>query len=182
MVNAAKIIRNLALTAAVLGLGALEFHHLALPPQSNSASQIQLIAASDRQILEDFSYKDGQAVLHHIKDDFGQTPILIHFWATWCNPCIAELPKLDHLAHDQGEHLKILPLSLDRDGLSKVENFFAEHTLTSLAALIPDAHTPLPEAVPATLLVDKNGKIAWNHLGAFDWDSPEVIQALDQLN
>ena len=48
--------------------------------------------------------------------DFRGTPVAVHFWATWCFPCRAEMPTMDALQRELGDELVILPLSLDRDG------------------------------------------------------------------
>ena len=61
--------------------------------------------------------------------DFGR-PVLVNLWATWCGPCIVEMPSLDALARRRGEDLKVLALSQDLDGRQKVADFFAARRFT----------------------------------------------------
>ena len=53
-------------------------------------------------------------------------PLVVNFWATWCAPCIKEMPSLDRLQSKFNKNFKVLPISIDRDGIEKVKNFYIE--------------------------------------------------------
>ncbi|HYG47760.1 MAG TPA: TlpA disulfide reductase family protein, partial [Allosphingosinicella sp.] len=57
--------------------------------------------------------------------DFRGRPVLLNLWATWCAPCVAEMPTLDRLAGREGDRLQVLTVSEDLDGREKIEAFFA---------------------------------------------------------
>src|SRR5688500_5424079 len=64
--------------------------------------------------------------------DFRGKPLLVNLWATWCAPCVAEMPTLDRLAAREGERLKVLTVSEDLDGREKIEAFFARQGYRNL--------------------------------------------------
>ena len=66
---------------------------------------------------------------------FRGRPVLVNLWATWCAPCVVEMPSLDALAVREGEALKVLALSQDMDGRQKVTDFFAERDFRAARAL-----------------------------------------------
>ena len=151
------------------------------PTVTPSGSDIALIAEADRAALPDFAFRDDQGTLRHVRDEIGPHPVLIHFWATWCRPCLPEVPSLDVWAKTQAEKVRVLPLALDRDAVPKVQKFFAERQIQSLPILAPEPGSPTPAALPASILVDRRGRIAWSAVGAHSWDGTDVIQALDRL-
>ena len=151
------------------------------PTVTPSPTDIVLIAESDRAALPDFAFRDDRGTLRHMRDEIGPRPLLIHFWATWCRPCLPEVPSLDALAKTQAGKVRVLPLALDRDAVPKVQKFFAERQIQFLPILAPEPGAPTPAALPASILVDRMGRIAWSAVGAHSWDGTDVMQALDRL-
>jgi len=115
--------------------------------------------------------------------DFHDRPVLLNIWATWCVPCRKEMPSLDRLQAAMGaSNLLVLPLSIDRQGLTVVRKFYDELGLSSLAIYLDpagDAASKLNTVgVPTTLLIDAKGREIGRKIGPAEWDSPEVIALL----
>ena len=167
-----------AVTAGLLGLG---LGAVLLSRLSTSAGGLEFTQPSQRPPMPDMVYWDAQGQSHHLKDLWGQQPVLVHFWATWCGPCVRELPTLAALAQS-ASNVQVVPLSIDRNAFNVVPPFFNQHHIHGLSVLAPDNHAPTPDALPTTYVVDKQGRIAFTVTGDFTWTNPQVIQALSSLN
>lgn len=106
-------------------------------------------------------------------------PVLLNLWATWCVPCVTEMPLLDQLAGEMGDRLTVLTVSEDLEGTTQVPAFFAEKGFLHLPQWL-DQNNDLAIAfggggsLPLTVLYDAQGKEVWRVIGAFDWDSEEA--------
>jgi thiol-disulfide isomerase/thioredoxin len=105
-------------------------------------------------------------------------PALVNLWATWCVPCVAEMPLLDKLAGELGDSVKVVTVSQDMQGAEKVAPFFAEKKFANLPQWM-DPEMRLPPALqapglPLTVLYDADGKELWRVTGGFDWSSAEA--------
>ena len=113
-------------------------------------------------------------------DSFKGKALLINFWATWCAPCVKEMPSLDRLqAHFGKDKLAVLPLSLDGPSRPKVAPFYEERKLTNLGIYF-DRGRKLMQALdvsilPTSILVDTNGRELGRLEGEADWDKPEAV-------
>lgn len=119
--------------------------------------------------------------------------IVLNFWASWCVPCIYEMPLLDRLAaKSDPNRLAVIAVSIDRGGAAAVAPFLKAHGLTHLAIYLdPDQHLgsfasdqiavgALPLwGLPITYIVDKQGEVLGYLTGAANWDSPESQSFLD---
>jgi thiol-disulfide isomerase/thioredoxin len=108
-------------------------------------------------------------------EDFRGKPLLVNLWATWCAPCVAEMPTLDALAAREGDRLRVLALSQDHDGRAKVEAFFAGRDFTNLEPYL-DPELAVMAALgvtilPTTILYDSQGREVWRVTGIEDWES-----------
>jgi thiol-disulfide isomerase/thioredoxin len=115
--------------------------------------------------------------------DFKGRPVLLNVWATWCAPCRQEMPSLDRLQVKlASSRFQVIAVSIDKRGLAVVQPFYRELELHSLAIYLDPsgkASTILGiEGVPATLLIDPEGREVGHKLGTLEWDSPNVIDAL----
>lgn len=113
-------------------------------------------------------------------DDFRGRVVLLNIWATWCAPCREEMPTLDRLqAQLGGDDFHVLPLSIDRAGLSPVQRFYEEIGIEHLGQyLAEDIRAMLAFAViglPTTLLIDRRGRERGRLMGPAEWDSAEAI-------
>jgi len=115
--------------------------------------------------------------------DFRGKPLLVNLWASWCAPCVKELPTLDNLARTGA--IKVLAVSQDSGPHASVVAFLQEHKIATLdpyqdpnmalsGALGPDA------VLPTSILYDANGKEVWRYVGDFDWTSPDAARLLSE--
>ena len=111
--------------------------------------------------------------------DYRGTPVAVHFWATWCFPCRAEMPTMDALQREFGDDLIILPLSLDRDGAPLVRNYYNDHNLVTLPVMIDEkmaaGRALRVHGIPATVFINAEGAEVARVLGDRDWSDPDVI-------
>jgi thiol-disulfide isomerase/thioredoxin len=107
--------------------------------------------------------------------DFRGRPLLVNLWATWCAPCVVEMPTLDALAEREGGRIQILAISQDAGGQAKVDAFFAERRFSALEPYIDPNLTLMPElgvdTLPTTILYDAEGREVWRITGIEDWRS-----------
>ncbi len=114
------------------------------------------------------------------KDYIGK-PLIINIWASWCGPCRSEMGSLEHLAKQYNtKELNIIGISTD-DYPKKAKAFIKESKVTFNNYI--DSHLFLENMlganrIPLTLLVDKNGKVLKKVNGAYEWDHPEIIEAI----
>ncbi|GMN07688.1 hypothetical protein MTsPCn5_30770 [Croceitalea sp. MTPC5] len=105
----------------------------------------------------------------------------ISYWATWCPPCIAELPSIQKLYNDYGNQVDFVLIT--DESVEKVKAFLAkkQYELPVFISRMP-APTMLSEpSIPTNYLVDQNGKIVIKEKGASDWNSKKVREVLDGL-
>ncbi len=115
--------------------------------------------------------------------DFKGRAVLVNFWATWCVPCRREMPALDRLqAKLGGPAFQVLAISIDRQGIAAVRAFYRGLGLRSLGINLDASGKALAalglEGIPVTLLIDRDGREIGRKLGALEWDSPAVVDAI----
>jgi len=115
--------------------------------------------------------------------DFAGRVTLVNFWATWCGPCKREMPSLDRLQAALGsERFQVLPISQDKIAVEKVRDFYFERNLTELPITIDQSGNSQRifqvTGLPATVLIDAQGRVLGRMVGPAEWDSPEAIALL----
>jgi len=120
--------------------------------------------------------------------DLAGQPLLVNFWASWCAPCVQELPALEQaaiaLARDR---VRVLLVCIDRGGQPVAEAFLRRRGITLRNALQAyDAKASWPRALgltglPVTLWVAPDQKQAWQHIGPADWADPAALRRMRQL-
>lgn len=110
--------------------------------------------------------------------DFRGAPVLVNLWATWCAPCVVEMPSLDRLAASRGDDLQVLALSQDFGGMAKVAPFFEQHAFQALEPYVDSNMAFMTElrlgTLPSTILYDAEGREVWRLTGIADWQGEEV--------
>ena len=108
---------------------------------------------------------------------FKGKPVLLNLWATWCAPCIKEMPTLDALAGAKGDALVILPVSQDYKGKEVVDPFLAKAGYKHLKAYLDTEmalSTGMNATLPTTILYDSAGKEVWRMSGDYDWSGEQA--------
>jgi thiol-disulfide isomerase/thioredoxin len=118
--------------------------------------------------------------------DFKGKITALHFWATWCFPCRAELPTMSVLQREmEGEDFVILPLSVDRGGTEIAASYLSHNGITDLAAHVDEkmnmARALRVNGIPYTIFLDREGKEFARVLGDRDWSEPEVFDIIRQM-
>ncbi len=127
----------------------------------------------------DTVYFDGAGAERRLTDLRGRG-IVLNFWATWCAPCVREIPQLDRLKGlVSGNGVDVLAISVDRQGASVVKKFYATNKLHDLDILV-DRGSKLIRSLkgrglPTTVLFNKKGQEVGRVTGIAEWDSPEAV-------
>ena len=118
---------------------------------------------------------------------FKGSPVLVNLWASWCAPCIKELPTLQQLEQAQADDgkLGVIAVSQDMAPQGSVEAFLGERDIGRFAAF-HDPDMKLTSALgiqvmPTTILYDAAGKEVWRFVGDLDWTSQEAAKLLAEL-
>ena len=126
----------------------------------------------------EFSDADGQQTS---LAEFSGKPVLVNLWATWCAPCVKELPTLDRLSMAPGAP-KVLAISQDMGPHASVVAFLESKQIANLDAY-QDPKMGLSgalgaEVLPTSILYDAEGREVWRYVGDLDWTSPEAARLL----
>jgi thiol-disulfide isomerase/thioredoxin len=138
------------------------------------------LGAGQGQELPNIRYFDAESQGHKL-DPSGNQLTILHFWATWCVPCIKELPEVDKIAGRYlDNNVQVLALSLDGQDLQKVQDFYRSHNILYLRPFRDDRNAALRaingSALPITVFIDRKGRVIGRVDGALDWESPQMRQ------
>jgi thiol-disulfide isomerase/thioredoxin len=111
---------------------------------------------------------------------FAGKPTLVNLWASWCAPCVKELPTLDRLARAENGRLNVVAISQDDAPHASVVAFLQKHGIESLQSY-QDPKMALSgalnaEVLPTSVLYDANGKEVWRYVGDQDWTSADAAK------
>lgn len=114
--------------------------------------------------------------------DFKGKLVLVNLWATWCVPCVEEMPALERLQAQLGDKLAILAISEDRQGEAVVAPFLEQHAIKHLAIFLDPKTAATNEfgaqGLPSSYLIARDGTIVGKEEGAAAWDSAEMLAKL----
>ncbi len=160
------------------------------PPKSaldlfakDSLKKLTVLSSPPAQPSAQFTLLDGTKM--RLSDYKGKV-ILLNVWATWCAPCIAEMPMLDVLqAEKGGSDFEVVTVSLDRTAEEAVI-FFRDNKIDNLQAWHDASFglsaTLLLPGLPTSVLYDRNGRETARISGEVDWTSPEALALVDHLS
>ena len=110
--------------------------------------------------------------------------VVLNFWATWCPPCVAEMPSLERLHRQLSPRgLVVLGVSVDLDAAA-YEKFLRDLNITFINHLDPDRHVSSLYGTfmyPETYIIDSQGRLVRKVIGPLEWDDPQVVSLLTQL-
>jgi peroxiredoxin len=135
--------------------------------------------------LPDFTLSDMQGKAHTLSDYRGQV-VMLNFWATYCGPCIKEMPSMQRLKERlAGKPFAILAIDMAEEQ-ADVESFFTRHKIKVNFPILLDPDGTVVEqwmisAVPTTFILDPKGNIRYALYGGLEWDGDEVVETINGL-
>jgi thiol-disulfide isomerase/thioredoxin len=172
-----RSILTIATAVALAVVGTIWIRSLE-PPVSPTGSLAFLSAAPELPIVA----RDGRKIdLAREKGKF----IIVHFWATWCPPCVEEIPALSRFWDKYGKRddLVLYVISVDKDWKT-IDSFAAKNPNNLPMYRDPDAKTAErfgSSQYPETYIANRAGRVLFRVQGAMAWDDPEVRQRIEQL-
>ena len=165
---------SLLLVAALFAVGVGVYVTVRPPPAP---------ALRTGSVAPDFSLPvhgaDGQVSLASLRGKV----VFVNFWATWCPPCKAEAPSLEHLYQNlKNDGFEVLAISIDApDSQAAIDQFRGDYALDFPIPL--DPHKQVYDAyqvsgVPETFLVDRAGRVVEHFVGPQNWDDPRYARAI----
>lgn len=141
-----------------------------------------VISSEDRKTLDNYNWQleDSEGNTFDYTSTKGKV-VLINFWATWCPPCIAEMPGLEKLYNDYKD--KVIFIFVSNEDNEKISRFIEKN---NYSFKVYRAKSQYPEnfnvsSIPRTFLIDKKGIIVIDKTGASNWNSEKVRRIIDEL-
>src|SRR5579862_8223065 len=117
--------------------------------------------------------------------DFKGKPVIVNLWATWCQPCLKEMPSLDRLQSELDDRLAVAAVSEDHAGAKRVGPFVAAMGLQTLKIYLDPksdvGHALNVRGLPTSIVIDAKGRVVGRVEGAAEWDSPTMLAVLKPL-
>ena len=130
----------------------------------------------------DFTVRDSDRAV--TLSQFKGQVVVLNFWATWCPPCIEEMPSLVQMQQRmQAKGVTVLAVSVDADD-GNYRRFLKDHNVSLLSIRDPDQKSNALYGTfkfPETYIIDRNGVVRRKFIGAVDWTEPDVIEYLGKL-
>ncbi|MET3114924.1 thiol-disulfide isomerase/thioredoxin [Pedobacter sp. CG_S7] len=151
-----------------------------LPKTAGKESGAAVAKVPAQEVL----FLDGEGKTIKLSEQRGKV-VFINFWATWCPPCIAEMPSIDNLYLKYKDNKNVMFIMVDVDGKYAASSAFMKNKGFSLPVYTPAGGIPeeyFAGSMPTTVILDKSGNMAFHHLGGADYSNPEVTAFIDNLN
>ena len=154
-------------------------------PPGPATQPLDALKAAPAALLPALSFTAADGSARSLADYAGKG-VVLNFWATWCVPCVSEMPALDALSRSLADkNIVVLPISLDRGGVDAVRPFYAGHGIRSLPVLL-DPHSATMttlrlDGIPTTLVIDRKGREVARVQGPVRWDDPEAASVIARL-
>jgi thiol-disulfide isomerase/thioredoxin len=114
--------------------------------------------------------------------EFAGKIVLVNLWATWCEPCLREMPSLERVQSHFGDKIAVVAISEDHGGRKTVEPFIDKLGLKSVKIYL-DPKSAMERAfkvqgLPTSFLIDRGGRVLGQVEGAAEWDAPKLLEVL----
>jgi peroxiredoxin len=140
-----------------------------------------VVKAGDKAPNFSFRADNGNTVTAH---DFGGKLLLVNFWASWCAPCVEEMPALDRLSRDLGpKGLVVLAVSQDKEE-SAYKQFLEKNPVSFMTVRDPGKQVQLnygTTLLPESYLIDSKGKVVEKFVSSQAWASPPMVNDVQSL-
>ncbi len=176
--------RRLTLAAVSAALAAIAL------PRAPRAERLPPLSEGLEPVAPPVPVPDGVFVTadgaSHSLAEFKGRGMVVNLWATWCAPCVAEMPSLEALSKALApQDIAVLPLSSDRGGAGAVQAWFTAHGITALPVLLDPkgalARSFNARGIPTTVVIDKSGQVVARLEGAADWAAPDAQALIRKL-
>ena len=176
VVNRMKIATSTLLAVVVFGYGQYSI-------AQESVKSLRQVTGNVKVPSTKFS--DGSKSL--TLDSFRGRGVVLNFWATWCGPCVTEMPSLDRLATKLDmKKFVVVAVSQDNGGPSQVKPFLEKLKIKNITILYDPSQGGLRDfgirGLPTTLLISAEGRVVARLEGSVEWDSSEMINKIKELN
>jgi thiol-disulfide isomerase/thioredoxin len=153
--------------------------------QAAGARAGELVEVEPPKPAPAFAFTDAEGK-ERAAAEFAGLGLVVNLWATWCPPCVAEMPALDRAQAALAEEgVRVLALSSDREGRAKVEPFFRDRGIRHLGLWLDPrgaAQRALgARGLPTTVVIDRKGHERARLEGPAEWDKPEMLAAIRRL-
>ena len=154
------------------------------PSPENPQPKANQFKSQEGYMAPRFSLRNLKGNMEGLDDHLGKV-IVVNFWATWCVPCVKEMPSFENLYRRyRSQGLTLLAVSLDKGDSSKVQEFADKHKLSFPILLDTKgvAEKLYPSfSIPFTYVIDKQGRVVARVDGAKNWESSETFEAVEHL-
>lgn len=173
-----------------LGLGGMFAYRMSSNLSSEQTTQTP--SASPSAIVEAGQIEGSLAPVFELKNLKGQPVkldaykgkvVFLNFWATWCDPCKEEMPSMERLYQQlKGQPFEILAVSLDQEPSKDVPLFLSKTKMQISFPVLADLEQKVSKnlykttGVPESFIIGPDGKVLKHAIGAYEWDSPEIIK------
>ena len=144
----------------------------------------EFIPESAPQPAPETAFTDAQGKPMSLADFKGK-PLVVNLWATWCKPCLQEMPSLDRLQSKLGDKLAVAAVSEDHGGAQRVGPFVANMGLRKLRIYLDPqsdvGHAFSVRGLPTSIVIDAAGRVVGRVEGAAEWDSDTMMGVLSPL-
>ena len=154
------------------------------PSPENPQPKANQFKSQEGYMAPRFSLRNLKGNMEGLDDHLGKV-IVVNFWATWCVPCVKEMPSFENLYRRyRSQGLTLLAVSLDKGDSTKVKEFADKHKLSFPILLDTKgvAEKLYPSfSIPFTYVIDKQGRVVARVDGAKNWESFETFEAVEHL-
>lgn len=150
-----------------------------------ASGEVAAFAVSDEaKPVPAIGFIDGNGNAKGI-DDWRGRLVLLNLWATWCGPCLREMPALDRLQARLGsDKFEVVAINVDKGGPEKGEKFYTEVNLQSLGYYYDNSSEKIFRqlrafGMPTTILIDEEGREVARMAGPAEWDSEDAVALIE---